>query len=137
MKALFLLVLFSSQLIACGGSSSSDDAQTISCTGFTSPNISVSVLDSQSDESLNTARVDVIYTDSNAASAEATYDSQMEAYVGLLPSEEYKSLTVVVSADNYHSSVSKHQALIEDTSCGAKNTLAVTVYLCATGTACI
>ena len=95
------------------------------------------MLDSKSDESLNTARVDVIYTDSNAASAEATYDSQMEAYVELLPSEEYKSLTVVFSADNYHSSVSKHQALIEDTSCGAKNTLAVTVYLCATGTSCI
>ena len=137
MRALFFLVLFSSQLIACGGSSSSDDVKKISCTGFTSPNISVSVLDSQSDESLNTARVDVIYTDSNAASAEATYDSQMEAYVGLLPSEEYKSLAVVVSADNYHTSVSKHQALVEDTSCGAKNTLAVTVHLCATGTACI
>lgn len=77
------------------------------------------------------------YNGSIAASTEATYEGQAEAYVGSLSTEEYTSLTVVVSADNYQTHVSKYQALIEDTRCDAKNTLELTVYLCATGTACL
>jgi len=140
MKALLLLVLLSIQLIACGGSSnssSSEEDQLASCTGFSSPSISVSVLDSQTNSLIENARVDVTYLDSAEPSIEAFYETETLTYLRTLSDGDYEFFAVVVSADNYHTHVDKSKALVVDTSCGAKNTLEFKVYLCPLGTACI
>lgn len=137
MKALFCLVLTASQLIACGASNDSEDEKLVSCTGFNSPSIAVSVLDSQDDSNIDSARVDVTYIGSTIASTEAIYVSETQTYGTSLSDGDYKSLAVVVSGDDYHTHVEKSKTLVIDTSCGAENTLEITVYLCAVGTACI
>ena len=139
MKALLLLVLLSTQLIACGGSddSSSETDQKTSCTGFSSPSISVSVLDSQANSLIENARVDVIYLDSSEPSIEAFYETETLTYLRALSDSDYEFLAVVVSADNYHTHVDKSKALVVDTSCGAENVLEFNVYLCPLSTACI
>lgn len=137
MKALFLLVLITSQLIGCGASDDSGDEQLVSCQGYDSPSIAVSVLDSQDDSNLDNARVDVTYVGSTIPSTEAIYASESKIYVGTLADGGYESLAVVVSANNYHTYIGKREVLATDTRCGAENALEFTVYLCAVGTACI
>lgn len=139
MKALLFIVLLSTQLVACGGSdsSSSEADQKTSCTGFSSPSISVSVLDSQTNTPIESARVDVTYLDSSEPSTEAFYENETLTYLRVLSDSDYEFLAVVVSADDYHTYVDKSRALVVDTSCGAENTLKFKVYLCPLGTACI
>jgi hypothetical protein len=140
MKALLLPILLSTQLIACGGSDNSsilDNEQQAFCLGFSSPSISVSVLDSQTNSLIENARVDVTYLDSTEPSTEAFYETETLTYLRTLSDGDYEFLAVVVSADNYHTHVDKSKALVVDTSCGAKNKLEFKVYLCPPGTACI
>jgi hypothetical protein len=136
MKALFL-VLITFQLIACGASDDSEDEQLVSCHGYNSPSITVSVLDSQDDSSIDGARVDVTYMGSTISSTEAIYASESKTYVGTLADGGYESLAVVVSVNNYHTYIGKRKVSATDASCGAENALEFTVYLCAVGTACI
>jgi hypothetical protein len=117
------------------------------CTGFGSPNINVFVYEStNTDFIVQDATVTV--TASNESLSEsytASYteegnnsDGEIGAYWSLLEfNSSVYDLSLVVSAEGYHSFATKGIPFEVHTSCGADNTLSYDVYLCPIGTGCL
>ena len=146
MKFKFLIVILSVFVSACDDDSSSD-SDTIACTGFGSPNINVFVYESTStDFIVQSATVTVTAADnSQSDSYVASYtgednnsDSKTGAYWSSLDfnSSSYQ-LNLVVSAEGYHTFVTKGIPVEVNSSCGADNSIDYDVYLCPLGTGCI
>ena len=149
----FIFILCNIFLAGCGGSSEAQEQiidDSIACTGFNTPDTNIFVRDSlDSGFLINSATVRVVSEDhtlglieDNLAEYIADDDNTSDTLTGayyspfLINSSEF-NVSIVVSADGYHTFVTKGIAFNVVTSCGAENDLVVEVYLCPIGSACI
>lgn len=130
-------------LLGCG----SDSDRQSTCLGFESPNISVVVVDSITDQVIaNSAQVSIhIQSPENlvvdtefVAADDPNSNAEPDSYWALLNvnSGDFQYDIVVIEA-NYHSFVVKGLQFTVDASCGGDNGITQAVYLCPLGTACL
>lgn len=124
-----------------------DNDELTSCDGFMSPDINVFVRDAvDNDLLIEDAIVSIVLTGSANETTENAqfipYDVnesnlQTNAYYSLLSMNESSfDIELIVSANGYHSSVTKIDNFTVNTSCMADNSLLREVYLCPQGTDC-
>lgn len=139
-----LLLISSALLISCsdsnasGGDQSRDDTP-VGCLGYPSPSLTVEVYDSQTEEFITTAQVNINFINSEFAPEELLFDNSGMSYINQSEYIEDAQLGLVVSEPNYHTFVTRDMGFELDTSCGGNsgNNWNYLVYLCPIGTSCI
>lgn len=146
---LFIVVLFA--VASCGGNADTSDGDddSVTCTGFFSPEINVYVKDSLDESNvIDFATISIRLSDgedeiyespefigsddpSSSGSQTAVY------YSGLGFNSSNFEISIVVAADGYHTFVTKGVEFQLNTNCGAVNSVAYDVYLCPLESVCL
>lgn len=141
MKYLFLLFFLIPVLSGCNSSnareSNEDDNDPVECLGFSGPSLGIAVIDSQTGQTINTARVDIYYLGDSQSTTEAIFNTETDLFFSDLQEFNGEDIGYVISDANYHTFVAKGIALDVVTSCGAENYFEFTVHLCPLGTSCL
>lgn len=145
-----MLLPFSIFLTGCLGSNASsepevstpvdrNDTTEATCLGYPSPSLSVAVFNSQTEESISTALVEVHSINSDLSPDAAIYQNTTGNYFNQSPFLDGNQVGLVVSEPNYHTFTTRNLGFQTDTRCaaGSNNDWVYTVYLCPLGTACI
>lgn len=127
-------------LLSCSNSDSSSEEGMLSCSGYDSPTLTVTVQNSLSRENIVSAEVLIYNTNSSTMLGAGQYDSVEENFFSnsrFLDSNDTPFLGVVVSGVNYHTYVDREMGFTVNANCGNKNDWALSVYLCPLDSNCL
>jgi hypothetical protein len=136
------IFIVSIMLLLSGGClhDTTTESPTATCTGFYSPTLSVSVLDSLTMLPITDATVLLQITGADSVSSKVlSWNLDHSSYYTDVSDENVGSgsFTVVASKDAYHTSVVRNISFEVNSSCGARNDWTITLYACPETSACM
>jgi len=135
---ILLLLVFFAVVSGCNENTVDDSPPPLTCLGFRSPNLNIKVMDSISGSEITDANVTMIVSNSSGTqSTVVAWDDTLSGYYAPTEALVNGTYSVVAARDAYNASVVKNIEFVADTSCGAANDWALTLYMCPVGTACI